>query len=94
MVDGLIRMMEPPAEVVGPINLCNRAEFTIRALAEKVLRFTESRSKQIFMPLPPDGSQQRQPNIDRAKDKLGWRPTVSMDDGLKETTAYFTKFAG
>jgi UDP-glucuronate decarboxylase len=94
MVDGLIRMMETPADIVGPINLGNPAEFTIRELAEKVLRFTESRSKLVFMPLPQDDPQQRQPNIDRAKEKLGWRPTVSVDDGLKETIAYFKQFAG
>jgi len=94
LVEGLIRMMNSPAQVVGPINLGNPSEFTIRELAEKVLRFTESRSKLIFMPLPQDDPQQRQPDISQAREKLGWQPAVSVDDGLKETIAYFKRLFG
>ena len=58
-------------------------------LAEKVLRFTRSKSKLVFLALPQDDPKQLQPNIELAKDKLGWTPKVALDDGLKETIAYF-----
>ena len=81
--------MNSPVDLVGPVNLGNPGEFTVRELAEKVLRFTSSKSRLIFMPLPQDDPKQRQPNIDQAREKLGWAPTVSLEDGLKETIAYF-----
>lgn len=91
LVEGLVRMMNSPAELIGPVNLGNPCEFTIRELAEKVLHFTDSKSKLIFMPLPQDDPQQRQPSISLAREKLGWEPAVSLEDGLKETVAYFKK---
>lgn len=94
LIEGLVRMMNSPTELVGPVNLGNPCEFTIRELAEKVLHFADSKSKLIFMPLPQDDPQQRQPNISLAREKLGWEPTVSLEDGLKETVAYFKKILG
>ena len=89
LIDALVLMMNSPVDLVGPVNLGNPGEFTIRELAEKVLRLTSSKSKLIFMPLPQDDPKQRQPNIDLAREKLGWAPTISLEDGLKETIAYF-----
>jgi UDP-glucuronate decarboxylase len=76
-------------DCTGPINLGNNSEFTILELAEKVIRFTNSRSKLIHKPLPQDDPRQRQPDLSKAKTKLDWQPKVALDDGLKETIAYF-----
>lgn len=89
LIDALVLMMNSPVDLVGPVNLGNPGEFTVRELAEKVLRLTSSKSRLIFMPLPQDDPKQRQPNIDQAREKLGWAPTVSLEDGLKETIVYF-----
>lgn len=94
LIEALVRMMNSPAELVGPMNLGNPREFTVRELAEKVLHFTGSKSKLILMPLPQDDPKQRQPDITLAREKLGWEPTVSLEDGLKETIAYFKKTLG
>lgn len=94
MIEGFVRMMNSPADLVGPINLGNPNEFTVKELAEKVLKLTGSKSKLIFMPLPQDDPKQRQPNISLAREKLGWQPTVELEDGLKETIAYFKKILG
>jgi UDP-glucuronate decarboxylase len=82
-------MMDTPDEVTGPINLGNPGEFTIRQLAEQVLDLTGSKSKLEHRPLPQDDPQQRQPNIDKARETLGWEPTVPLKQGLKKTIAYF-----
>jgi UDP-glucuronate decarboxylase len=89
LVDGLIRLMETPADVTGPINLGNPAEFTIRRLAETVLEMTGSRSEMVFRPLPEDDPRQRQPDIGLATRVLGWTPTTPLAEGLKPTIAYF-----
>ena len=89
LVDGLMRLMDSPADTPGPINLGNPVEFTMRELAELVLRLTGSRSKLVFMPLPQDDPRQRQPDITLARDLLGWAPTTPLEDGLKKTIAYF-----
>jgi UDP-glucuronate decarboxylase len=94
LIEALVRMMNSPVELVGPVNLGNPREFTVRELAEKVLHFTGSKSKLIFMPLPQDDPKQRQPDITLAREKLGWEPAVSLEDGLKETIAYFKKTLG
>lgn len=94
LIEALVHMMNSPAELVGPMNLGNPREFTVHELAEKVLHFTGSKSKLIFMPLPQDDPKQRQPDITLAREKLGWEPTVSLEDGLKETIAYFKKILG
>ena len=91
LVDGLIRLMESPPDVTGPINLGNPGEFTIRELAELVIKLTRSKSKLVSQKLPQDDPKQRQPDIARAKAKLGWEPRVKLRDGLKKTIPYFRK---
>ena len=89
LVDGLIRMMNSPAEFTGPLNLGNPTEFTIRELAEKVLAYVGGKSKIVFHPLPQDDPKQRQPNIQLAKEKLTWQPSIAFNEGLVETIRYF-----
>ena len=89
LVDGLMKLMDSPAALTGPVNLGNPTEFTIRALAERVLALTGSRSKLIFQPLPQDDPKQRQPDIALATSALGWSPTVALDQGLSKTIDYF-----
>jgi UDP-glucuronate decarboxylase len=89
LVDGFLRLMATPDEVTGPINLGNPGEFTIRALAEKVIELTGSKSPIEYRPLPQDDPQQRQPDIGKAKAVLGWAPTIDLEAGLKRTVAYF-----
>jgi UDP-glucuronate decarboxylase len=89
LIDGLVRLMESPDEVTGPVNLGNPGEFTIRELAEKVIALTGARSKLVFEALPTDDPKQRQPDIGLAKRALGWQPTVVLDEGLKKTVSYF-----
>ena len=89
LIDGFIRLMDSPDTVMGPINLGNPVEFTIRQLAEQVIALTGSKSKMEFCPLPADDPKQRQPDISRARSALGWEPKVPLEDGLKKTIAYF-----
>jgi UDP-glucuronate decarboxylase len=89
MIDGFILLMESAADVTGPVNLGNPVEFTMLELAEKVLAQTKSRSKIDFRPLPPDDPRQRQPDIGRASNLLGWKPRMSLDEGLSSTIEYF-----
>ena len=89
LVEGLIRLMETGDGVVGPVNLGNPEEFTIRQLAEIVVDITGSASKIIHRPLPTDDPKQRQPDISEAQEWLGWRPTVPLRVGLTKTAAYF-----
>ena len=89
LVRGLIGLMDSPDHITGPINIGNPGEFTIRQLAEQVIDLTGSKSKQVFLPLPQDDPKQRQPNIDKARDILGWEPKVQLRDGLTKTITYF-----
>jgi UDP-glucuronate decarboxylase len=89
LVDGLIRLMETPDEVTGPINLGNPSEFTIRQLAELVVELTGSKSTIVQRPLPQDDPQQRQPDITLARRTLDWTPTTDLKAGLGRTIAYF-----
>jgi UDP-glucuronate decarboxylase len=89
LVDGLIRLMESSTEVTGPINLGSPAEFTMRELASLVLAEIGSSSSFVMMPSPADDPRQRQPDISLAKEKLGWEPRISLQEGLKTTVAYF-----
>jgi UDP-glucuronate decarboxylase len=91
LVEGFVRLMQSPRDVTGPMNLGNPGEFTIKELAELTIKMTGSRSKLIYLPLPQDDPMQRQPNISLAKERLGWRPTVPLVDGLKRTVAYFDR---
>lgn len=92
MVDGLIRLMESPEEVTGPINLGNPDEFTIMELAQLVLELTGSKSEIRFEPLPKDDPVRRRPDITRAQQILGWAPTVPLREGLRKTIEYFDDF--
>ncbi|UCB53854.1 MAG: SDR family oxidoreductase [Thiotrichales bacterium] len=89
MVDAFIRLMNSDDEFIGPVNLGNPGEFTIRELAEKTLAMTGSSSELINMPLPQDDPTQRQPDITLAKEKLGWEPVIKLDQGLASTIDYF-----
>lgn len=91
LVDGFIRLMNSPPEVTGPINLGNPSEFSVRELAEKIIAMTGSKSKIVAKPLPLDDPRQRQPDITAARETLGWKPTVSLEQGLVLTIAYFEK---
>jgi UDP-glucuronate decarboxylase len=89
LVEGLIRLMETGDGVVGPVNLGNPEEFTIRQMAEIVVDITGSASKIVHRPLPTDDPKQRQPEISKAQELLGWRPTVPLRVGLTKTAVYF-----
>jgi UDP-glucuronate decarboxylase len=89
LVDGMIRLMDTGDDITGPINVGNPGEFTMIELAENVLKLTGSKSKLVRMPLPADDPKQRKPDITRARTQLGWEPKVKLEDGLKETIAYF-----
>ena len=88
-IDGLIRLMETPDEVTGPVNIGNPKEMSVRELAEQILAKTRSRSQLELHELPADDPQQRQPDIARARELLGWEPRVPLDEGLDKTIAYF-----
>jgi UDP-glucuronate decarboxylase len=89
LIRGLIAMVETGPEVIGPINLGNPTEFTIRELAELILELTGSRSKIVHRPLPQDDPQKRRPDISEAEKVLGWRPAISLREGLTKTIPYF-----
>ncbi|HEX9390191.1 MAG TPA: UDP-glucuronic acid decarboxylase family protein [Usitatibacteraceae bacterium] len=91
LIDGLVRMMNSPAELTGPVNMGNPNEMTMLELAEQVLKLSGSKAKLVFKPLPQDDPKQRQPDISVAKRELKWQPKVALADGLKETIAYFKK---
>jgi UDP-glucuronate decarboxylase len=89
LVDAIIRLMESADEVTGPINIGNPAEFSIRELAEIVIDTTGSRSRIVSRPLPSDDPRQRQPDIAKARQVLGWTPRTPLKEGLSRTIAYF-----
>ncbi len=89
LVDGLIRMMDGPDDLPGPVNLGNPEEFTILELAKLVLELTGSPMKLVYEPLPADDPTQRRPDITLATTRLGWRPTIALRDGLKRTIEWF-----
>ncbi|WP_020401320.1 UDP-glucuronic acid decarboxylase family protein [Kordiimonas gwangyangensis] len=91
LVEAITRLMDTDDSVTGPINLGNDGEFTMLELAEKVIALSGSSSKIEFRPLPQDDPMQRRPDLTKARDTLGWQPKVKLDDGLKETIAYFKK---
>ena len=91
LIDAMISMMETEDGFTGPVNIGNPAEFTMLELAELILKISGGKSKIVYQPLPSDDPKQRQPNIELAKNKLGWTPKVSLGDGLKETIDYFSK---
>ncbi len=93
LVEGMIRMMNQDS-FIGPVNLGNPGEFTIKELAEKVIAATGTKSGIIYKPLPSDDPKQRRPDITKAKTHLGWEPGIALDDGLRSTIDYFRKSLG
>ena len=91
LIEAMLRMMETADDFTGPMNIGNPGEFTMLALAEKVLSLVGGRSKLVYEKLPSDDPKQRQPDISLAKKMIDWAPKVELDDGLKETIAYFRK---
>ena len=89
LIDGLVRLMHSADDFTGPVNVGNPQEFTIRQLAEKVIKLTGSRSALTHEPLPSDDPRQRRPDISLAKSALGWVPSITLDEGLPKTIAYF-----
>jgi UDP-glucuronate decarboxylase len=91
LIDGLIRLMATSAEVTGPINIGNPAEFSILELARLVIDLTGSPSHIVHRPRPEDDPKQRRPDISRAQDLLDWKPRTMLKDGLTSTIAYFDR---
>ena len=89
LLEGMVRLMNSREEFTGPVNIGNPNEFTIKQLADMVIRLTNSKSKLIHMPLPADDPTQRQPNIELARKELGWEPEIMLEEGLAKTIAYF-----
>lgn len=94
LIDGLIALMGSPDEVTGPVNLGNPVEFTIADLAKQVIDLTGSKSELVHAELPPDDPRQRKPDITKAGELLGWKPQISLDEGLRSTIAYFQQSVG
>ena len=89
LIDGMIKMMNSDDKFLGPVNLGNPGEFTVKELAEKVITLTHSHSKLSFQVLPKDDPTQRRPDIDLAREKLSWEPKVMLKEGLVRTIDYF-----
>jgi UDP-glucuronate decarboxylase len=89
LIEGMLRMMDTPADFTGPVNLGNPVEFTMLELAEAVIRLTGSSSRIEFRQLPSDDPKQRRPDITLARDRLGWEPSIQLEAGLQRTIAYF-----
>jgi UDP-glucuronate decarboxylase len=92
LVDGLIGLMDSSDEVTGPINLGNPVEFTVLELAHKIIALTNSRSRIVHVPLPPDDPAQRRPVITKAQEILAWAPKIGLDEGLARTVPYFEDY--
>jgi UDP-glucuronate decarboxylase len=91
LILGLVKLMDSPDDFVGPTNLGNPGEFTIKQLAELIIQMTESTSSITFHPLPSDDPRQRKPDIRNAELHLGWKPTIDLENGLQSTIEYFKK---
>ena len=89
LIDGLVRLMASPDPIIGPINIGNPVEFSMLQLATTILDLTASRSQIVHRPLPQDDPRQRQPNITKAQELLGWQPITPLKEGLIKTIAYF-----
>ncbi len=90
----MIRLTEAEDDITGPVNVGDPNEFTMLEVAEAVIHLSKSKSSIVHMPLPVDDPKQRHPDITEGRSKLGWEPNVQLEDGLKETIAYFRKLAG
>lgn len=89
LIEGMIRMSETPSDIFGPVNLGNPDEFTIKELAEKIIRITDSKSKLIYKELPKDDPVRRKPDISKARELLAWQPSIKLEEGLVKTIEYF-----
>ena len=89
LVEGFLRMMNGPDEVIGPINMGNPGEYTIRELAELVLELVGGKSQLVYRPLPADDPTRRRPDITLAKQHYDWEPKIPLRDGLEKTIAWF-----
>jgi UDP-glucuronate decarboxylase len=89
MTDGLVKMMNTPDDLTGPVNIGNPNEYSILELAQKILEKTGSRSKIVYKPLPQDDPLKRRPDITLAKKRLGWEPATDLTEGLNRTIEYF-----
>lgn len=89
LIEGMVRMMDTEDDFTGPVNLGNPNEFPVLELAKKIIKLTGSSSKIVFKALPDDDPRQRQPDITLAKEKLGWEPTIELEDGLQRMIEYF-----
>lgn len=90
LVDGIIKTMNQDKDFLGPVNLGNPNEFTIKQLAENVIDLTGTKSQIKYLPLPSDDPKQRQPDIKLAKEQLNWEPNIQLREGLKKTIEYFS----
>lgn len=91
LIEGMVRLMNSPADLIGPVNIGNPGEFTMLELAQLVLKLTGSKSEIVFHPLPQDDPRQRRPDISLAKEKLDWQPGIALREGLTRTIDYFRK---
>ena len=93
LIDAFLALMKTDA-TTGPMNVGNPSEFTIKELAEQIIRLTNSKSQLVFKDLPTDDPLQRCPDITQARDVLGWEPSMALEDGLKKTIAHFAQMVG
>ncbi len=89
LIEGMLRLMETGPDFPGPVNVGNPGEYTMLELAEMAIRLTGSSSELVFLPMPPDDPRQRRPNIDLARDRLGWAPSIDLELGMTRTIGYF-----
>ena len=91
LIQAFVLLMETSDEIIGPVNIGNHFEFSIKELAEKIIEITGSSSKLEYKPLPSDDPRQRQPDITYAKKIMGWEPKIQIEEGLKKTIDYFER---
>ncbi len=92
LIEGMVGLMDTPADVTGPINVGNPHEFTIAELASKIINIIGSRSRTVYRQIPSDDPRQRKPDISQAKNLMNWEPKISLDEGLTKTIKYFERF--
>lgn len=90
LIDGLIRMMDTPSSITGPINLGNPNEISIERVADMIIKMTSSISQKIHLPLPSDDPRRRRPDIRKAANVLNWKPTITLEEGLRKTIDYYS----
>ncbi len=91
LIEALVRLQKSPDDMTGPVNIGNPEELSILALAKMIIQLTKSRSEVVFKPLPLEDPRQRRPDISLAKKQLSWEPLVKLEEGLRQTIAYFRR---